>query len=609
MALSPLCAPPLGVAILPPSNTPFTYPPPPPVSHTELSTCSASLSPWPFPLPLPRPQPRCSPCHAFIPVPVPVPAPIAAPFPVPVASPIVEARPAVHARAPCPRASQRWQHHRAALAPCLIEEVAESDGPCEASPVHARTTAATSASVDYRLHDVDYSVHDVDYRQRVAADYTQHAQLPTGATIVAQDGMENLESRVESRPQPLDSFLGGGSVLRGVDCGPVDRLFPAQFSPASAADGSSLGTSAVAVGGGGGGGGCGLPVAASCGATAGHAQAVTSLAVLERIRALPGLGGGAPVPHRPMSRGAKAAVARVMLRRRAAEQHQKQQRQQRRQKSEGELAAKARDMPCPRAPLVAVRGSPQAGGEAPLAGWEEARGVGKGEGMGGEEAVEEGREGRSTVLSGGGSAAAAAARSEGAALGPVVSVVGTKRAARELRAVAEAAVPVSKAARTMWEVVACSERALADAAGAIRAAHATEAAAAAAAEVAAAEVAGSVLLGWNGLDEGLGRGFEWLVGEELGVRATSQRRFGGGQSAGAFFEVPQKQFEWPVGEEVGVRATSLSLLGGGQSGGAGGLCVGQCACCGGVKAAWTECIDSKAATCVGGLSDDVISRA
>ncbi|CAI5487549.1 unnamed protein product [Closterium sp. Naga37s-1] len=474
--------------------------------------------------------------------------------------------------------SKQQQQQPRLLPPCLHEEVAESDDPCDLT-VPARTTSATAANAaNAGTAPTAANNASVDYSQLSVVDYSQHA------TFFAQEWRENLESRVEFRSQPLESsFFGGdgggcgGSVLHGVDCGPVDHLFPAHVS--AAVEGPFRGFSGATAGDLGL---CALPPAASCGIGAEHVQEVTPLAILETIRALPGLAGGPSVPHRPMSRGAKAAVARVMMRRRAAEQQQQKRLQQEEQQQRSEkpagsdegVAVKSVEMACPRGPFAVFKQSL----ETPLVGgWEEARGVADDAGKIEAEVVEEGRQGPDMGRFEGGAAAgrdlATMAAVAGAkSVGESQQSAGTKRA-REL-GVAEAIPPVSKAARGLWEVVACRERALADAADAIDQADVVNV-------MDAIDAIGSI----GAMD---------LV---QAVDAQAEAAASGVLGAGGVDEAVRGELEWFVGAEFG---TCMGSLFGGK---ADGMCAGQCVCCGGVKNAWTGCHDFTMAG-VAGLSDD-----
>ncbi|CAI6008461.1 unnamed protein product [Closterium sp. NIES-65] len=496
---------------------------------------------------------------------------------------------------------QQQQQQPRLLPPCLHEEVAESDDPCD-SIVPAHVTCATVANaVNAGTAPSAANAASVDYSQQSVLDYSQHA------TFFAQERRENPESRVESWSQPLESFCFrgdgggcGGSVLYGVDCGPVDHLFPAHVS--AAAEGPFRGFSGAA---GGDLGLCALPPAVSCGIGAEHVQEVTPLAVLETIRALPGLAGGPSVPHRPMSRGAKAAVARVMMRRRAAEQQQQKRLQQEEEHqgsarpagSDGEVALKAGEMVCPRGPFAVFKHSL----ETPLiGGWEEARGVAEDAGKIEVEVVEEGRQGPDAGIFEGG----AAVGRELAAMSAMVAVAvaksagespqsaGTKRA-REL-GIAEAVPPVSKAARGLWEVVACRERALADAADAID----------------PADVVNNVIDPIDAIGSIGVIGSMDLVQVAVGagaVEAQAEAAASGVLGAGGMEEELRGELEWFAGAEIG---ECMGSLFGGKADGLAGMCAGQCLCGGGVKTTttWTGCHAFTMAG-VAGLSDDVTSQA
>ncbi|CAI5462848.1 unnamed protein product [Closterium sp. Yama58-4] len=436
--------------------------------------------------------------------------------------------------------SQQQQQHPRLFPSFLHEEVAESEDPCDRT-VPARTTDAAAANfVIDGTAATAVNAASVDYSQLSAVDWSQHA------TFFAQERSENFELQPESQSQPLESsFPGGfgggfdGSVLHGVDCGAVDHLVPVNASAAT--EGPFRGISAA---GGGDFGFCALPPAASCGIGAEHVQEVTPLAVLETIRALPGLAGGPAVPHRPMSRGAKAAVARQSL----------------------------------ETPLVS--------------GWEEARGVGEGAGIMEAEVVAEGRQGPDTGLFEGGVAAGREVACANA--GESTQSAGTKRA-REL-GVAEAVPPVSKAARGLWEVVACRERALADAADAIDPADFVNNAIDAIGFIGAIGAIGAIDL----VQAAAGAGAVAVDGH---VEAAASGVLG----AGGVEEAMRGELEWFAGEEFG---TCMGSLFGGKVDGVAGMCAGQCVCCGGVKntTTWTGCHDLTMAG-VAGLSDDVISQA
>ncbi|CAI5513395.1 unnamed protein product [Closterium sp. Naga37s-1] len=483
---------------------------------------------------------------------------------------------------PTKQQQQQQQQQPRLLPPCLHEEVAESDDPCD-SIVPAHVTCATVANaVNAGTAPSAANAASVDYSQQSVVDYSQHA------TFFAQERRENPESRVESWSQPLESFCFrgdgggcGGSVLYGVDCGPVDHLFPAHVS--AAAEGPFRGFSGAA---GGDLGLCALPPAVSWGIGAEHVQEVTPLAVLETIRALPGLAGGPSVPHRPMSRGAKAAVARVMMRRRAAEQQQQKRLQQEEEHqgsarpagSDGEVAVKTGEMVCPRGPFAVFKHSL----ETPLIGsWEEARGVAEDAGKMEVEVVEEGRQGPDAGLFEGGAAvgrelaamSAMAAVAVAKSAGESPQSAGTKRA-REL-GIAEAVPPVSKAARGLWEVVACRERALADAADAID----------------PADVVNNVIDPIDAIGSIGVIGSMDLVQVAAGagaVEAQAEAAASGVLGAGGMEEELRGELEWFAGAEIG---GCMGSLFGGKADGLVGICVGQCLCCGGVKTTttWTGC--------------------
>ncbi|CAI7798127.1 unnamed protein product [Closterium sp. NIES-54] len=474
-----------------------------------------------------------------------------------------------------PSKQQQQQQQPRLLPPCLHEEVAESDDPCDLTAPARVTcaTAANAASVNVGTAATAANAASVDYSQLSVVDRSQQA------SFFAQERRENLESRVESRSQPLESFFFGGgcgvSVLHGVDCGPVDHLFPVHVSAAAEERFCGFGGATA-----GDLGLCALPPAASCGIDAEHVQEVTPLAVLETIRALPGLAGGPSVPHRPMSRGAKAAVARVMMRRRAAEQQQQKRLQQEEQQgSDGGVVVKAVEMACPRGPFAVYK---QSLGTPLVGGWEEARGVAEDAGKMEAEVVEEGRQGPDTGRFVGGAPAARDLAAMAAVAGTKSAdespqSAGTKRA-REL-GVAEAIPPVSKAARGLWEVVACRERALADAADAIDPADVVTV-------MDAIDAIGSI----GAMD---------LV---QAVDAQAEVAASGVLGAGGVDEAVRGELEWFEGAEFG--ACMGSLFGGKAD----GTCAGQCVCCGGVKNAWTGCHDFTMAG-VAGLSDDVTSQA